>query len=90
MHFSIPIQKRANHPLILGSMLASLTFEKVNASLGQRNGHFLRILPKYELSRRRKKILNYAQAPKCLICVFYWLFHKNVDLASNSLRRKCG
>jgi len=88
MRVSIAIKKSPDHPLILRAMEARLSFEEIDASFRQRYCDLLRILTKYQLTGRRKKILDNTEAPERLICVLYWLSHTSVDLASNTLHQK--
>jgi hypothetical protein len=84
----VTIKERPYHALILRAMEARLSFEEIDASLRERNRHLLRVLSKYQLTGRREKVLNNTQTPKRFIGVLYWLFHKCVDPASNTLHRK--
>jgi hypothetical protein len=88
MRVGIAIKKRPDHPLILCAMEARLFPEEIDAALGKRNCHLLRVLAKHQLAGRREEILNDIETPEGLICVLYWLFHTSADLASNTQRRK--
>ena len=88
MCVGIAIQKSPDHPLILRAMKPGLFLEEIDATLGKCNRYLLRILTKYQITRRRKKVRDDIHAPKGLICVLYWLFHTSVDLASNTPHRK--
>jgi hypothetical protein len=88
MCVSVTIKKGPDHPLILRAIEARLSFEEIDASFRKRDRHLLRVLTKYQLTRRREKIFNNSHTPKRLICVLYWLFHTSVNLASNTPHRK--
>ena len=89
MCIGIAIKKGPDHPLILSAIETRLFSEEINAALGKRNRHLLRIFPINQLAGRREKILYDIQSAERLICVFYWFFHTSVDLESNTLHQKC-
>ena len=57
----IRVQQPSDHPLVLGMLLPRLVFEKLDASLAQRNGDFDSFLSKGELLRARKEVRNDLQ-----------------------------
>jgi hypothetical protein len=88
MMLGIGVEQSPDHPLILGMMLAGFPFEKLHASLAQRNGHFDTFVPKDKFFRPRQKIRYDPESSEGFVRVFYFLAHRFACLsASNRLRK---
>ena len=58
MMLGIGVEQSPDHSLVLRMMLSSFPFEKLHASLAQRDGHFDSFLPKDEFLGARQEIRN--------------------------------
>lgn len=86
--FRIGIEQSPDHALVLRVMFPGFFFEKLDASLAQRDRDFNAFIPKGEFLRARKEVRNDLEVTEGFVRVFDFLAHTFSCLSASSRLRK--